>query len=88
MSKYTKELEKRIPDALDISQVDSKQMAVVIHSDNTEWLYSYWTKVGRHIGGTWYLTTEKYSTTTSKQLTQFSRNCSNVKWVSSLENLI
>lgn len=58
-----------------IDQVDSKQLFVV-RIGNYKELYSYYTKVGE-TGFTedskacWILTTKKYSTTTSKQLTQF-----------------
>jgi hypothetical protein len=51
----------------EVKQVGSKQLFIVKGME----LYSYYTKVGYLENGTWYLTTEKYSVTTSKQLNQF-----------------
>ncbi len=50
-----------------VKQAGSKQLFVV--NDNT--LVSYRTIVGKLIDGTWYITTEKYSVTTTRQCNQF-----------------
>ena len=80
MSAYTKELQQRFPSAA-IEQLGSKQMAIVAQPDGTTNLVSYETVVGCKQNGCWYLTTKKYSITTSKQLTQFARTGPNVEWV-------
>lgn len=51
----------------EVKQVGSKQLFIVKGRE----LYSYWTKVGYLEDATWFLTTKKYTKTTSKQLTQF-----------------
>lgn len=58
-----------------VEQVASKQLFIVRRDHHKE-LYSYYTLVGRtcfdeNFKAVWLLTTEKYSPTTSKQLTQF-----------------
>jgi hypothetical protein len=56
-----------------IKQIASKQLFIVEETSGvySHSLYSYKTKVGVCSGNVWQLTTEKYSPTTSKQLTQF-----------------
>lgn len=56
--------------ATNVTQIGRKQLFTAC-VDNCTVLISYYTIVGRHIAGTWYLTTEKYSVTTSKQMSQF-----------------
>jgi hypothetical protein len=60
-------------DPSSIKQEGSKQLFIVRRSNTLE-LYSYFTKVGEMVDGVWNLTTNKYSRTTSKQLTQFARD--------------
>ena len=55
-----------------VKQCDSMQLFIVKRSFGTV-LVSYYTTVGILKDGTWYLTTQRYSVTTSKQLTRFSR---------------
>jgi hypothetical protein len=57
----------------EVEQVGSKQLFVVTYPDY-RLLVSYYTIVGFRSQGAWLLTTAKYSKTTSKQLTQFSRD--------------
>ncbi len=62
------------PDAT-ITQVDSKQMFIVVTREQTL-LLSYSTIVGKFdlAKRVWALTKKKYSITTSKQLSMFARN--------------
>ena len=52
-----------------VTQVESMQLFIV-HKDNPL-LISYRTVIGVRIGDTWYITTTKYSLTTSRQITAF-----------------
>ena len=54
----------------DVKQINSKQLFIA-DIDNGTVLISYYTIVGKRIAGIWYLTGQKYSVTTSRQLTQF-----------------
>lgn len=53
-----------------VHQQGSKQLFIV-DTPNERVLVSYKTTVGKFIDGQWYITTVKYSPTTSKQITQF-----------------
>ena len=55
-----------------VSQCDNMQLFVVKRERDTV-LVSYYTIVGVLKNDTWYITTERYSVTTPKQLTRFSR---------------
>jgi hypothetical protein len=56
-------------------QIGFKQLFVLTKKDNTlKLLVSYHTIVGFTIGNVWWLTSNKYSRTTSKQLSQFARS--------------
>ena len=52
-----------------VTQVRSIQLFVV-HKGNPL-LVSYRTVIGVRIGDTWYITTKKYSVSTSRQITEF-----------------
>jgi hypothetical protein len=68
-----KDLAERLSiDTKNISQIGKKQLFIV-NSKNFRYtrLYSYYTQVGFLSDKTWIITTEKYSKTTAKQLTQF-----------------
>ena len=71
-----------------INQVGSKQLFVALFP-SYQLLVSYRTIVGYRSEGTWLLTKAKYSTTTSKQLTQFSHR-KTIDWIEQehLEELI
>jgi hypothetical protein len=86
MTTYTKELQNLFPEAI-ISQFGNRQMAVVTHSNYTRLLYSYRTIVGRFRNGVWYLTTTKYSHTTTRQLNQFVHTVGKVEWVDDIDNI-
>jgi hypothetical protein len=87
MSKYIKSLRELFPSAINIEQIGSKQIAIVIQPEGLTELYSYSTKVGIFKEGIWYLTTAKYSHTTSRQLTEFSRNCDKIEWVKDIDTI-
>jgi hypothetical protein len=72
----------------EVQQVGSKQLFVVTYP-TYKLLVSYRTIVGYRSEGTWLLTKAKYSTTTSKQLTQFSHG-KTIGWIEQehLEELI
>jgi hypothetical protein len=72
----------------EVEQVGSKQLFVVTYP-TYKLLVSYRTVVGYRSQGSWLLTTAKYSTTTSKQLTQFAR-VKTIGWIEQehLEELI
>jgi hypothetical protein len=72
----------------EVQQVGSKQLFVVTYP-TYQLLVSYRTIVGYRSEGTWLLTKAKYSTTTSKQLTQFSHG-KTIGWIEQehLEELI
>jgi hypothetical protein len=54
-----------------VRQVSSKQLFIVDTSYLGRLLVSYKTTIGVFHNGIWYITTKKYSVTTSKQTTQF-----------------
>ena len=54
-----------------IKQFNSCQLFIVDSSSYGRVLVSYRTIIGMFYNGTWYITTEKYSTTTSKQTNTF-----------------
>ena len=64
---------KNIYPAATVEQVDSKQLFIVTLPSCIQLLVSYVTIVGIHYGNDkcWLLTLEKFSSTTSKQMTQF-----------------
>lgn len=68
-----------------VKQIGSKQLFIVSTPTGTV-LVSYYTIVGKLVAGTWYLTTKKYSVTTSKQLRQFASG-RQVQHVDNLDNL-
>jgi hypothetical protein len=72
----------------EVEQVGSKQLFVVTYP-TYKLLVSYRTVVGYRSEGTWLLTKAKYSTTTSKQLTQFSHG-KTIGWIEQehLEELV
>jgi hypothetical protein len=72
----------------EVQQEGSKQLFVVTYP-NYQLLISYRTMVGYRSEGSWLLTKAKYSTTTSKQLTQFSHG-KTIGWIEQehLEELI
>ncbi len=72
----------------EINQVGSKQLFIVTYP-TYQLLVSYLTMVGYRSQGNWLLTTAKYSTTTSKQLTQFASG-KTIGWIDQehLEELI
>ena len=57
----------------DIHQIDSKQLYVVTlpTTINRQLLYSYRTCIGIRRAGTWSITAQRYSVTTSRQISQF-----------------
>lgn len=58
----------------DVKQIDNKQLFVVHNfRQNRTVLVSYKIIVGILFNNTWHLTTAKYSVTTSRQLSQFTR---------------
>lgn len=64
-----------------VSQVGSKQLFIVDTIHNGRLLLSYHTVVG-YFYDKWYLTRYKYSSTTSRQLSQFARTTTfQVKWI-------
>ena len=72
----------------EVQQEGSKQLFVVTFP-TYQLLVSYLTIVGYRSQGNWLLTKAKYSTTTSKQLTQFSHR-KTIDWIEQehLEELI
>jgi hypothetical protein len=72
----------------EVHQIGSKQLFVVTFPAY-QLLISYRTVVGYRSEGSWLLTTAKYSTTTSKQLTQFSYR-KTISWIEQehLEELV
>jgi len=79
-------------DITDVEQIGSKQLFIINNflpsaSKPVEIiLVSYYTIVGKLVAGTWHLTTQKYSVTTSKQLSQFARGRT-VIYTDNLENV-
>lgn len=63
----TKQTRKDLFKTDSVEQIGSKQLFIV----NGTALVSYTTIVGKLMEDTWYLSTEKYSVTTTKQCTQF-----------------
>lgn len=57
-----------------VKQVNTMQLFIVDTSYLGRLLVSYKTTIGIFHNLTWYVTTEKFSTTTSKQVTIFSRS--------------
>lgn len=72
----------------EVEQMGRKQLFIVRFS-TYKLLVSYYTIVGYRSQGSWLLTTAKYSSTTSKQLTQFSHS-KTIGWIEQehLEELI
>ncbi len=65
---------KRSYNGCDCKQVGNKQLFIVEGDINGVYqtiLLSYYTKIGRFVNGTWFITNERYSSTTSKQTSQF-----------------
>ena len=60
--------------AASVTQIGSKQLFIAQLQNNVTVLISYYTIVGFERSGIWYVTDRKYSVTTSRQITQFSRN--------------
>ncbi len=59
-----------------VRQVNSKQLFIVDTSYLGRLLVSYKTTIGVFHNSIWYLTTEKFSATTSKQTTMFANSTS------------
>lgn len=94
MSKVTlKDIKAKFPGYLDYEQIDHKQLFICSHPINKEtkqvpyirMLVSYKTIVGYYdvVKACWVLTKQRYSVTTTKQLSQFARD-KQVIWVDSL----
>jgi len=69
----------------DVEQVKSQQLFIIIKPDSML-LVSYLTIVGKYINGVWYLTKQKYSVSTSRQMSTFART-HNVKYVNDINNI-
>ena len=52
-----------------VKQINSMQLFII----NNDTLVSYKTIVGRLIDGVWYITSQRYSRTTTRQLNMFKR---------------
>jgi len=78
---HLKESKILVRDAKTVEQVGSKNMALVYLHDGDVLLYSYTTLAGVRKKDKWYLTTQKHSPTTSRQLNAFSKG-KEVTWVS------
>ena len=65
----TADIIRYLHNTVNVEQINSMQLFVV---DNT-YLYSYRTLIGVFTGGNWFITTKRYSNTTSKQISKFSR---------------
>lgn len=76
MSVTKREIERRF-NTSDVEQVGSKQLFIVT-TDTQTLLVSYYTIIGIYVGARWLLTTEKFSSTTSKQTNQF--KASGILW--------
>jgi hypothetical protein len=61
---------KTYRDIENLQQIDNKNLYI----GDDKYLVSYKTIVGVLVAGTWLLTTDKYSVTTSRQMTQFASN--------------
>ena len=59
-----------------VKQVNSKQLFIVDTSYLGRLLVSYKTTIGLFHNSVWYITTKKFSATTSKQTTQFIKSTS------------
>jgi hypothetical protein len=57
-----------------VKQIGSKQMCIVTDNKGNRLLYSYYTVIGYCHFGVWQMTDKRYSTTTSKQQSQFKRD--------------
>jgi hypothetical protein len=57
-----------------VEQVGAKQMAIIRDSRDINILFSYYTPVGCKPNDVWYITNRRYSVTTSKQISLFSRD--------------
>jgi hypothetical protein len=68
---YLQHFKDRYPYA---EQIGLKQMAVIRDSRDNFILFSYYTPVGYNQNDVWYITNQRYSVTTSKQISLFSRN--------------
>ena len=70
-----------------VEQIGHKQLFIVT-INNCRLLVSYQTVIGKLLNGKWYITKEKFSCTTSKQITQFINSCHNeIIRVESLEGI-
>lgn len=80
MNNYEQRLLNSLPSCIEkdarVTQVDSKQMAIVTLNDGHQLLYSYFTCIAfrPRFVDTWVLDATKYSSTTSKQVSQFRRD--------------
>ena len=63
-----------------VEQHGSKQLFTIQYR-GTRCLVSYYTIVGVYRHGTWYVTRHKYSVTTSKQVSQWSRGISSIVYI-------
>ena len=70
-----------------IEQIEHKQLFIVA-MDNGKLLVSYQTVIGKLLNGKWHITSEKFSSATSRQITQFIKSCHNeIIRVESLEDI-
>jgi hypothetical protein len=76
----TRQVQARYPNNT-VEQVDSKQCWYVYFGTQNAIALSYETIVGCYVRGVFYLTTEKYSNTTTAQCTRMSRDFNTVKRV-------
>lgn len=64
------DLKRYYPDAESIERIDSMQLFKACYPDKV-YLISYRTVIGVKRAGVWYITTQKYSPSTSRQTTRF-----------------
>jgi hypothetical protein len=71
-----------------VTQVDSMQLFLVTLSNDKIALVSYYTIIGYNVFGQWYITNEKFSATTNRQVSKFnSKQDYTVKFVSDINNI-
>lgn len=73
-------------DINNVTQIDSKHLFIVELSNGKTALVSYYTIVGYYVFGTWYITSKKYSATTSRQLSKFASGRTVIK-VDDIDNI-
>jgi hypothetical protein len=80
MSITISDIKRYYPEAKEVKQIDSMQLFIVVYS-RYSLLVSYTTMIGIWTlkNPTWLLTVKKYSRSTSRQMTRFSRYYSNTR---------